>query len=59
LLFYSLPLVIIQIWQHISGVLLIVTKQSTLIRGLVYGLLLFGLIVFGAREPTEFIYFQF
>lgn len=58
-LFYSLPLVIIQVWQHLSGDLLIVTKQISLIRGGIYGLLLFGIIVFGARESMEFIYFQF
>jgi D-alanyl-lipoteichoic acid acyltransferase DltB (MBOAT superfamily) len=58
-LFYSLPLVIVQVWQHLSGDLLIITKQTSFIKGLIYGLLIFGLVVFGARESMEFIYFQF
>lgn len=58
-LFYSLPLFSLQVWQHLSGDLLIITKQNSLIRGLIYASLVFGIIVFGARESMEFIYFQF
>lgn len=59
LLIFSSPLILIQTWQYLTGDLLIATKQGTLARGLIYGFLFFGIIVFGARESMEFIYFQF
>lgn len=59
-LFYlSLPLVAIQIWQYVSGDLLIVTKQRIWTRGAIYGGMFYGIIVFGVRDSMEFIYFQF
>lgn len=59
LVFFSLPLVAIQVWQYRSGDLLIVTKQRAIIQGAIYGAMLYGIIVMGARDSMEFIYFQF
>jgi D-alanyl-lipoteichoic acid acyltransferase DltB (MBOAT superfamily) len=59
LLFFGLPLFIIQLYQYIKRDLLIVPKFRTLLRLTLYGLSLVWIILFGAREATEFIYFQF
>ena len=59
LIFFSWPVVVMEVIQYYYGDLLIVTKQSTLTRGLVYGLLIVAIMVFGVRESLEFIYFQF
>lgn len=58
-LFFTWPLVIIELVQHRTGDLLIVTKQRPLIQVAIYSFLLLWIVVFGGREPTEFIYFQF
>ena len=58
-LFFSTPLVIMELWQYFGGNLVAPTGQNVFIRSLVYGVLLSGIIVYGVREPVEFIYFQF
>jgi alginate O-acetyltransferase complex protein AlgI len=59
LLFFSLPLIIVQIYQHQTRDLLILTKLNLWVRIPLYSFLLIGIFVFGVRESVEFIYFQF
>ncbi len=59
LMFFVLPMLLINILQERSGDLLVVNRLPLIPRGLVWGLLLVAIIVFGVREPSEFIYFQF
>ena len=59
ILFYSSPLLIMQLWQAIKGDLLVVTKQRFSAQLLVHSLLLVWIVIFGARQTTEFIYSQF
>ncbi len=59
LLFFISPLIIVQIFQHIKKDLLVVLKMPTIFIAILYAFLLIWIIVFGARESTEFIYFQF
>jgi len=59
LLFFTAPLLIMQILQYYSGNLLIVTKLRPWIRVPIYSFLLIGVLVFGVRESIDFIYFQF
>ena len=59
LMFFALPLIAMQAWQYRSNDLLVATKLHTIPRGLLYGVLFAAIVVFGAREPVEFIYFQF
>ncbi|MEB3229479.1 MAG: MBOAT family O-acyltransferase [Leptolyngbyaceae bacterium] len=59
LLFFSLPLLIVQIYQFISQDLLILTKLSPWLRVFLYGGILSAIIVFSSRDRSEFIYFQF
>lgn len=56
---FGLPVVLMDLAQYRSGDLLVVTKQNYLVQGLVYGVLITGIIVFGVRDSLEFIYFQF
>jgi D-alanyl-lipoteichoic acid acyltransferase DltB (MBOAT superfamily) len=56
---FGLPVVLMDLAQYRSGDLLVVTKQNYLVQGLVYGVLIAGIIVFGVRDSLEFIYFQF
>ena len=59
LLFFISPLIIVQIFQHIKKDLLVVLKMPTIFIAVLYAFLLIWITVFGARESTEFIYFQF
>jgi D-alanyl-lipoteichoic acid acyltransferase DltB (MBOAT superfamily) len=59
LLFYAGPLVLIQLFQYLRQDLLVLTKLPTLFRAPVYAWMVLWIIVFGVRESTEFIYFQF
>jgi len=59
LMFYSFPLLIMQVCQYLSGDLLVIVKLGAIKRGLIYGLLFFGILVFGVSDSMEFIYFQF
>lgn len=56
---FGLPVALMDLAQYRSGDLLVVTKQNYLVQGLVYGVLITGIIVFGVRDSLEFIYFQF
>ncbi len=57
--FYAAPLILVQIAQHRSRDMMVMTRLPVVLRGVWYGLLLAGLMVLGAREAVEFIYFQF
>lgn len=59
LLFFVLPLILIQVWQHRNGDLLIVTKKPLYVIIPIYSFLLIWIFIFGVRESSEFIYFQF
>jgi len=59
LAFFSAPLVVMQLFQYVSGDLLIATKLPLPVRILVYGSLLTGILLLGVRDSVEFIYFQF
>lgn len=59
LLFYIAPLVAVQILQHKTRDLLVLTTFSLPVRIILYTVFLFMIFVFGAREQVEFIYFQF
>lgn len=59
ILFFIIPLIVIQIYQYITRDLLILLKARLPIQILLYGWMLLWIIIFGVRESTEFIYFQF
>lgn len=59
LVFFSLPLLAIQIYQGITQDLLAVTKLNRGLRITIYGLMLVWIVLFSDRDSTEFIYFQF
>ena len=59
LFFYSLPLVVMQIWQARTGNLLAPASTTWPFRACIYGALIAGLLVLGMRESVDFIYFQF
>ncbi len=53
------PLLVVQFWQLHRNDLLIIPKMPLVVRSVTYALLICGLMVFGAGESQEFIYFQF
>jgi alginate O-acetyltransferase complex protein AlgI len=57
--FFALPLLLVQIYQYVKRDLLIPIKLPALSRVLVYGFFLTWILIFGVRESTEFIHFQF
>ena len=57
--FFTLPLVLMQIWQYRSGNLLVPTALPLVPRILFYTFLMFGIFAYSVRESTEFIYLQF
>jgi D-alanyl-lipoteichoic acid acyltransferase DltB (MBOAT superfamily) len=57
--FFSLPLLVMQIFQYLTRDLLILTKISALVRIPAYSFMLVWILVFGAHESVRFIYFQF
>lgn len=59
LVFFCLPLLLVQIYQYVTRDLLILTKHKPLIRVPIYAFLIIWICVFGVRESGEFIYFQF
>jgi alginate O-acetyltransferase complex protein AlgI len=56
LIYFTVPLIIIQIFQVKTNSPVYMVKLNPLVRGLVYGVLLVGIIVFSQREITHFIY---
>ncbi|HBL10548.1 MAG TPA: membrane-bound O-acyltransferase family protein [Cyanobacteria bacterium UBA11162] len=59
LVYFSLPLVIVQLYQYVTCDLIIITKLNPWVRIPIYSFLIIWLCVFGVRESGEFIYFQF
>ena len=59
LLFFATPLIVVQVWQNISHDLLIITKLPNWLINLIYSFLLINICLYGVRQSTEFIYFQF
>ncbi len=59
LTFFCLPLVGIEWWQQRRGDLLAPAHAPLPVQMALHAGLLFGIAVFGAREPVEFVYFQF
>lgn len=59
LFFFTTPLLLVQLWQHLSKDLLIITKLPNWLTNLIYGFFLVSICLYGVRESTEFIYFQF
>jgi hypothetical protein len=59
LLFYAGPLVLVQLFQYLRRDLLVLTRLPTLARAPVYAWMILWIVIFGIRESTEFIYFQF
>ncbi len=59
LLITILPLLVVQLLQYVTRDLLILTKFPTIARVSIYGLLIVATFIYGVREATEFIYFQF
>jgi len=57
--FYSFPLALGELYQYLTRDLLALTKIPLSIRIPVYSILLIAIIVYGAHESLEFIYFQF
>ncbi len=55
----TIPLFLIQIHQMVRRDMFITTKYPFAAQVLMYGFLLFGVVVFGAGNTNEFIYFQF
>lgn len=58
-LFFVSPVLLMQIWQARTNDLLIMLKQKSWVIGGFYAFLISWILVFGVREATEFIYFQF
>lgn len=59
LLFFSLPLGLAHLWQAYKENLLVLSRQRVPIQVLVNSIILVWIIIFGARQVTEFIYSQF
>jgi alginate O-acetyltransferase complex protein AlgI len=59
LAFFAGPLVLVQIAQYWARDLLVLTRLPVVLRSPAYAWLLLWIIIFGARESIEFIYFQF
>ena len=59
LIFFTLPLILVQIWQARKGDLLVLAKFRFPVQLFVDTLILVWIVVFGARQVTEFIYSQF
>lgn len=58
-LFFSGPLLLIQLYQYKKGDLLAPAALHPALRYLLYGLILVWIILFGVDKSIEFIYFQF
>ncbi|MCP4679513.1 MAG: MBOAT family protein [Deltaproteobacteria bacterium] len=59
LIFFTAPLLVVQIAQQVSGDLLIVTKANRWVRALIYGAMICGLCILCERDTQQFIYFRF
>jgi D-alanyl-lipoteichoic acid acyltransferase DltB (MBOAT superfamily) len=59
LAFAALPILVVQAAQHLSGDLLVIARLPLPARVAACGAMLVGLLLFGVRTTSEFIYFQF
>src|SRR5688572_11130546 len=59
LIFFSLPLIVMQLIQYRTRDLLIVLRLPLVLRATVFGGVIVWTVIFASRTPTEFIYFQF
>ena len=59
LIFFTAPLLLVQLWQHLTRDLLIIAKLPLWLTNLIYGFFLINICLYGVRKSTEFIYFQF
>ena len=55
----ALPLLLVQLAQHLKGDLNVVLGMPAWARGLAYTAMFYGVVVFGAHFGKPFIYFQF
>lgn len=56
---FSLPLVLVQVWQARSQDLLAPLRLSAAGRGALHGLMILAILIFWKKDQTPFIYFQF
>jgi alginate O-acetyltransferase complex protein AlgI len=56
LIVFTLPMVIVQIFQLRKSYPVMLTQPNAWARGLAYGVLIVGIIIFSQREITRFIY---
>lgn len=59
IIFFSFPLIVIQLLQYIKKDLLFITKLSISRVAIIYAFMLIWIIIFGVKKSVEFIYFQF
>lgn len=59
IVFYSLPLIIIQVVQHIKKDLLFATKLPTILTAIIFAVMIAWSFIFSTGTSVEFIYFQF
>ena len=59
LVFFTLPLVAVQIYQYLKQDLLVLPKLRAWVRVPSYGFFTVWILIFGVRESIEFFYFQF
>ncbi len=59
IVFYTFPLVLVEIYQYLSRDLLLLTRLPIWLRIIVYVLIIVWTLIYGARDSLEFIYFQF
>lgn len=59
IVFYTWPLIALQLVQHFKRDLLIVLKTPWLVRAVIYAIMIAMILALGVRESPEFIYFQF
>ena len=59
LLYFTWPLVAVQLAQHFSKDLLVPLRLPVIGRAALFTFMILGMLVFGVRDPVEFFYFQF
>ncbi len=59
LLFFAWPLVVVELFQHFRRDLLVVLRWPDWVKAPLYAALLIGILIYGVRTATEFLYFQF
>jgi D-alanyl-lipoteichoic acid acyltransferase DltB (MBOAT superfamily) len=59
LLYFTWPLIVVQLAQHFSKDLLVPLRLPVIGRAALFTAMILAMMVFGVREPVEFFYFQF